>query len=243
MAEEDACDLYMKFQVTPGYAVAGETQSNIELSKSDLTKDFKAGKMFEVTSFSLSTGIGTENRDAKDSRKMIEAQLEPIRESIRAQNKKIRDDHIAAKNPGAPKLLKEPQSPKQLDYSQFLERGDYSAKYPIDMDPIEFTRTLDRASSVLLQNCINRVNYASATLIKRRPTGGPAAGEAFLRIDFDTVLMTNIEWSDDIPIKETCKFVCRAVTVNYKPQLPDGSLGERVQGFWKMAEGLKPVQL
>ena len=37
--------------------------------------------------------------------------------------------------------------------------------------------------------------------------------------------MTELDWDDGEPIKETVEFVCRAVTIHYLPQLPDGSLG------------------
>ena len=32
-------------------------------------------------------------------------------------------------------------------------------------------------------------------------------------------------------VEETCEFVCRSVTISYRPQLPDGSLGGIVPGF------------
>lgn len=237
MADDDISDLYMKF-VLNGSPIAGETRSEVQLSKSDMTKDFKAGSMFEITSFTLSTGIGTQ--DAEDKKRKKEQAS--IVAGLKSQHDALVASMVSAKHPGPFPKFKPPQTDREMDYSKFRQ-GAKDAKYPVDMDPIEFTRSLDRASSVLLQNCIKRVNYDSATLIKRRPTGTQSAGEVFLRIDFTKVLMTNIEWSDDQPIKETCKFVCRAVTIHYKPQLPDGSLGAAVPGFWTMSPGLKQVQL
>lgn len=237
MASDDNSDLYMKFMLD-GSPIPGETRSEVEFEKSDMTKDFKVGSIFEITSFTLSTGIGT--ADAEDKKRKKEQAA--VAASLKSQHDATIAAMVASKHPGPYPKFKPPQTDRELDYSKFRQ-GDKTAKYPIDMDPIEFTRSLDRASSLLLQNCIKRVNYDSATLIKRRPTGNKSAGEVFLRIDFTKVLMTNIEWSDDEPVKETCKFVCRAVTIHYKPQLPDGTLGAAVPGFWTMSPGLKQVQL
>jgi hypothetical protein len=55
----------------------------------------------------------------------------------------------------------------------------------------------------------------------------------YLRIDFYDVLIVEVEWSDDDEVTENCKFICRKVLVQYLPQLPSGSLGGVVRGFWK----------
>lgn len=115
--------------------------------------------------------------------------------------------------------------------------------YPIDVQPVSFTRDIDRGSQIMMQNCIDCTRYDSATLIKRKAAGGIAAGEVFLRLDFVGVLVIGIDWSNEEEIEETTEFICRSVTINYKPQLPDGSLGAVVQGFWAMAPGMKPVTL
>jgi hypothetical protein len=85
--------------------------------------------------------------------------------------------------------------------------------------------------------CIDRISYDSATLIKRKAAGGALSGEVFLRLDFTKVLMIGIDWDQDEPIKEKCKFISRAVTLHYRPQLPDGSLGAPKQAFWTMNPG------
>ena len=70
--------------------------------------------------------------------------------------------------------------------------------------------------------------------MKRKAAGGASAGEVYLRLDFVGVLITQVGWSNDDPVKETCQFIARAITVNYRPQLSDGTLGDTRHGFWSM---------
>jgi hypothetical protein len=85
-----------------------------------------------------------------------------------------------------------------------------------------------------MQKCIDRAFFKRISLIKRRSTGGPAAGEIFLRLDFFHALLTNVQWSNEDEVQETCHFICRAVCINYRPQLPNGSLGARIEEYWSM---------
>ena len=45
-------------------------------------------------------------------------------------------------------------------------------------------------------------------------------------------LLTSVDWSDDDEVEENCTFICRSVVVSYKPQLPDGTLGGTISGFF-----------
>jgi type VI protein secretion system component Hcp len=106
--------------------------------------------------------------------------------------------------------------------------------FPGDLQPTRFTRQIDASSPVLMQKCIDKEVFKRISLIKRRSTGGPAAGEVFLRLDFIEALLIDVSWSNDDEVKEECEFVCRRVCINYRPQLPDGTLGAAVPGFWSM---------
>jgi type VI protein secretion system component Hcp len=106
--------------------------------------------------------------------------------------------------------------------------------FPGDLQPTSFTRSIDASSPVLIQKCIDRALFKRISLIKRRSTGGPVAGEVFLRLDFLDALITDVQWSNEDEVQETCEFICRRVCINYRPQLPDGSLGAPVQGYWSM---------
>jgi type VI protein secretion system component Hcp len=122
-------------------------------------------------------------------------------------------------------------------------RGGKAIEYPVDMHPVTFTRTIDKSSAYFLQNCIDCEGYDRVILIKRKPVGKLAAGEPFLRFDFSNVLMVSVDWSNDDEVEETCQFIFRAVTISYRPQLPDGSLGAVVPAFWSMAPDERPVTL
>jgi type VI protein secretion system component Hcp len=119
-------------------------------------------------------------------------------------------------------------------------RAGKAHKYPVDVQPIAFSRPIDAASPTLIQNWVNYTGYDSVTIIKRKAAGSAAAGEVFLRLDFVGVLMTKISWENDDEVKESCEFICRSVTVTYRPQLPDGTLGAPVSTFWGMT-GQRPV--
>ena len=60
------------------------------------------------------------------------------------------------------------------------------------------------------------------------------AADVYLRIDFDLVLVTKVDWSDDdAEVGEDTSFICRKITIKYRPQLPDGTLGAIKSGGWE----------
>ena len=111
-------------------------------------------------------------------------------------------------------------------------RGEQKA-YPVDLEPFTFSRQMDQASPLLFEMCCNSQSFTSATLIKRKAAGTDVSGRAFLRIDFKDVLVIGVDWDSGDVVKEKCKFICRGVQVQYKPQTPDGMLGAAVPGNWK----------
>jgi hypothetical protein len=80
-------------------------------------------------------------------------------------------------------------------------------------------------------------------MIKRKPAGTEAAGEVYLRMDFVGVLVVKVDWSDSDTVKESISLLARSVTVSYRAQLADGTLGPVIQGFWSMVPGDTPVVL
>ena len=76
-------------------------------------------------------------------------------------------------------------------------------------------------------------------MIKRKAAASNVSGHAFLRIDFTDVLVIGVDWDSGDVVKEKCKFICRGVKVQYKPQTSDGSLGAAVPGTWKRNMGHK----
>ncbi len=218
----EANDLLMKFVDSKGETVKGESGTDLTVQPSAMTKGFEAGKMLEITSFSFAAGLQSDDQD--ETATMLSNFME-------SQNA------LAAKF-GA-RVVKPPKSTRARQYTKFYDREAH--EYPVDINPIQVKRFIDRSSSDLLQNCIRREVYKSASVIKRRAAGGPNSGEVFLRFDFTQVLMINVDWDNDDPIQETYTFVCRGISIRYLPQLPDGSLGAPVQATWKANSSVELV--
>ena len=231
MAEAQSGDILMKF-VLDGRPIAGESASELEIPgkrRSRLLSGFKKLHMFEIDSFTFSVGI--EDDSGGDT------------PAAKGPHAGAKGAHPAAH--GAAHGAKGATTPAKGPLGGFAawRSGRAHKKYPVSVQPISFSRPIDRASSALLQNCIKCTTYDSATLVKRKPAGSQAAGEVYLRMDFTGVLITDIDWSNDDPVKETCKFISRAITVHYRPQLPDGTLGIIRPGFWSMLPWEREVQL
>jgi type VI protein secretion system component Hcp len=107
-----------------------------------------------------------------------------------------------------------------------------STRYPLEVEPVTFTRYMDQASTTLLQALFDSQSLASASIVRRVDTGSGA--NAYLRLDFTDVLIVGIDWDDDELIEEKFKFICRGVQVRFRPQNSDGSLGAAISGAWPM---------
>lgn len=218
MAQQgDSSDLIMKFVLDSEPIPADSTTelASLEGAGNPLLAGFRKGCMFEVDRFTFRAGTQDD-----DSAGNTAAQARPVKGG-KAQT--------AGGN----------QPP--LGYKAW--RAGKDVKYPVDLQPVSFTRSVDSASQILIQNCIDCVSYDHATLIKRKAAGGVAAGEVFLRLDFIGVLVTGVEWTDDSLVSETGHFICRSVIISYRPQLPDGTLGAVVSGFWSMLPNAKQPPL
>jgi type VI protein secretion system component Hcp len=224
MAQGDASDLMMKF-ILQGKPIAAEGRSDVSLgntSSNSLLTGFEPGCVFEIDRFTFRAGIRDDDAGTQKAQGTTGA---PAPQQIGNTQK-----------PGGP-TSRVPRG----GYQGW--RNGHKRKYPADLQPVSFTRSIDASSSVLMQNCIDCVSYDRATLIKRKAAGSKAAGEVFLRLDFIGVLVIGVDWSNDDEVEETCQFICRSVTISYRPQLPDGSLGAVVPGFWSMVPGEKIAPL
>jgi len=94
----------------------------------------------------------------------------------------------------------------------------------------EFTikKTVDSASPLFFKNLATGAHYKTVTLEMRKAGGDPqSSGQVFLKYTFGTVFTTKIDWSgpgDEGP-EEQITFVYGKLSVEYKPQNPDGTLG------------------
>jgi type VI protein secretion system component Hcp len=221
MAKGDHSDLFMIFHDKDDRPIDGE--SSDELSAFDplsekMLKGFDKKKVFEIDRFELSAEA---EQDADD-----------IREAI------VKERHAkpaaGAKGAPAPRVQ---QVTGSIDDE--VKKRMAQQKGP-RVSGISFTRAVDTTSKAFLEKIAIGEGYKSATLVKRKATGGRSAsrmlvaGEVYLRIEFEHVLITEVEWSDDDEeIKEDCKFICRKITIKYRPQLPDGTLGAVVSGSYE----------
>jgi len=180
------------------------------LSKDDkLLFDFWAGKFFEIDEFSL--GLELEDFETTGSA-----------------------------NPGAAANAAVPTG--KFSSWRDLRKSTTDIKaitFPVDMEPFSFTRAIDRASPVLFQSCANSVGFASATVVKRKPTGQTLAMQGFLRFDFKDVLIVKISWTGGALQKEKCQFICRGLTVQYRAQNADGSMAAAQSADWEQKMALR----
>jgi type VI protein secretion system component Hcp len=116
--------------------------------------------------------------------------------------------------------------------------GDTS-KGGVQLNEISVTRQIDIASMALMRACIGTQGFDSASIVKRRAGGGSAeSGQAYLRVDFNGVLITKIDWSDEHVVKEKITFITRGLQMLYRAQLADGTLSTKTQ----QVEFLVPVK-
>ena len=226
MAADEHTDLYLKFVVAgtapDGDAIETETQTKLisgRLTPDPLLKGFKAGHFMEVDSFSF--GIGRPQPTSAEINK--------------PETVVITSNHAQGGHPliHTATVARRREPPGTVEDSKNVKP-----------QPVTFQRSIDTASHILMDHLLNRKIFEHATIIKRKSVGGPAAGEVFLRLDFTKVLIKHIGWSDGLDVKEDVQFIYRAVTMHYRPQLPDGTLGGALQGFWTPKQsGAKAVTL
>ncbi len=97
-------------------------------------------------------------------------------------------------------------------------------KYPLEFDKFTFKRTIDRASPIFFKACCDSTSFDSATLVKRLSQGGDRPVMGIMRIDFYTVLLTGLDWSDGELIQESCDFICQKMKITLRSQTVDGTI-------------------
>jgi type VI protein secretion system component Hcp len=103
------------------------------------------------------------------------------------------------------------------------ERNKVAKSLVGDLAEITISKRMDISSATLLQSCLKREQFQKATVLKRKATG---AGElrTYLKIEFNQLMLTSFDWSDDDVVKETFKFVCRQAIVTYAVEDYGGKL-------------------
>jgi type VI protein secretion system component Hcp len=199
MAEQNKTDLVMQF-VLKGNPVWAECA--LDVWKGDtLMKDFKPAdydnysSFFEIKDFDIKLAL--KDRDEPDS-----------------------PSAVAKSGATGP-------------YPRWRSASDREYKnipYPLEVDAFSFTRVIDSASPIFFENCCRSITFDSAVLVKRLSQGSgsgdaqlPSAG--YMRIDFKEVLITSIGWDDGDMVEEKCACLCRGMTITYRKQNDDGTIG------------------
>ncbi len=218
---EDSTDVLMTF-LNGGNGVPAECQAKWDKGDSMKT-DFTTGTFFQIDDFSLGAGLESEDSDdEEDSRG---------ESSSGGNNLSSRN---ARKSSGSQKSKKS----RGNKFSKYILEG--SLRYPIDMEEISISRQLDKASPIFLESCLKLHAFTKAVIVKRKVVGGVMAKsnvshQGFLRLEFNAPLITSVDWEDGDTVQEKLKFICRGVSVAYRPQKPDGSLGDPVSMSWDLS--------
>jgi type VI protein secretion system component Hcp len=180
--------------------LAAECAAQIDRSDA-LMSGFMDGKYFEISDFSF--GVDLTDDDAKETKE------------------KDKDGN-------------EIKVQKGSKFTRWkTSTGKMVRPYEVNLEEFSFSRQIDIASPILFQSCFRSKSFDSAAVVKRKAggvSGGHGiAGMPFFRIDFSDVLLVSLDWEiDDAVVREKCKFICREVSVQYRPQLANGSPGDVV---------------
>jgi type VI protein secretion system component Hcp len=105
----------------------------------------------------------------------------------------------------------------------------------VDMQPVGYTRIMDSSSPLLFKALADCTTVASITIVKRKGAGATTAGRGYLRLDFEEVLMTKLDWKDSEHVMlENGTFIYRKLTIKYLSQKPDGTLVPGSSANWLM---------
>jgi type VI protein secretion system component Hcp len=208
-------DILMNFVDSSGKPIAAESQSRFN-PNDDFMAGFQRGKFFDVESFDFGVKLHDDADGAGASR-----------------GKKEKEEESGTGGTGGtlPK-------PKKAAFARWLgATGNLkNFGYLVDVDEFGFKRQFDSASPVLFQLCANSTSLKSATLVQRKAgdsTNKMGIAPCYLRIDFDEVLLTSVNWDvEEQGIDEKIKFICRSITVQYRMQMTDGTMAPAVMGGW-----------
>lgn len=215
MAEAANIDVLMAV-FSRGRAMQAESQTELAVGKvvDRLRQGFEPGQFSELQEFSYSAGVGG---------------------SLSSKAKKAQKRATESAEPKAPVPLSPQQRAAALAESQFDRAAKRRKAEFVDMQPVEYTRVFDTASTLLFQALTSCETLDSIAVVKRKAAGTANSGECYLRLDFTKVLITNLDWKDsEHLVMETGTFIYRELRIRYRPQNQDGSLGSVIESKWVM---------
>jgi type VI secretion system secreted protein Hcp len=108
-----------------------------------------------------------------------------------------------------------------------------------EFQPLKIAQRVDRAVPILVQLAAGGQHVASATLACRRPGRDPVD---YLKVTLADVLISGVHLSDaaDAPPSAEVLLAYGRITIEYRPQMPDGSLGPPVVAGWDVRANRRP---
>lgn len=219
MAKDDASDVLMTFIVSGTTGVPAECLAKWDTSDTTMMADFSSGSVFEVEDFSFGAGVESDEKDDDRKRGTAGSGTQGLSQRSGDDKSGSLDGKSSGKSGGG-------------KFRNYVSFGSVKGNR-IEVQEISITRQVDKGSPTFLKNCLNLTPFAKAVLVKRKFTGNHDYHEAFLRIEFKEPLITSVDWDESEVLKEKIKFVCRGVTIAYKPQKEDGSLDVSSSMTWE----------
>ena len=211
MADNNGTDVLMQLRFDNG-PLEAECQTEVDSDDDPFVSDYDNGTFFEVKEFSF--GMNIDDKDPKTD--SVNAGSQPFATPQGARglhglgDGRLTPAQIAAIAAATKKESKfgrwKSASPSDLQSMKC---------YPVRMDEVSIKRDYDKASPVLFRQCCLSGAFKSASLIKRKDVGGSKL-RGFLRMEFNDVLITHLEWEDGDTIEESFRFVFRSVTIKYR---------------------------
>jgi type VI protein secretion system component Hcp len=227
MADQPKSEMFMKFVKKDDWKGGGPVWAECAAVKDDdddWMKDFTPSPdvdtysdFFEVTKFEF--GVDVKPEDTSKSGPQTQKLLSAVPGKNHAQG---HAQGQGGKAKDAWQSWRSATSDSDLD----------NLKYPFEVDKFQFERLIDSASMTLFEACCGSQTFKNVIFVKRVSMGGDKPGRAFLRIDFDKVMVTSLNWDDGDMLNETCEFICRGFRIQYRRQQADGTLLEPISVEW-----------
>ena len=109
----------------------------------------------------------------------------------------------------------------------------------VDIQDMQFSKWVDKASPNLMMACSNGKHYPKAMLTVRKAGENPVE---YMKITMENVLVTGVETGgrkDEDKLTETVRLNFAKVKTEYTPQADDGSAEAAVIYGWNIAENTK----
>lgn len=251
MAKGDSVDLMIKFVKSGTKALEGECTTVLVKpggESNNLIKGFDPGYFSEIDRFTMRAGIRDEDADEGKSGTQTTQQRSQATTTTTTTNGPHGTTTTTTTSNAQHQTATARQTSTRGSYQSWRNGTNKGRGFPVDLAPVSFTRVIDKTSKDLIQSCIDSESFEKITLIKRKSSGiqnisgEVGSGDVFLRVDFIGCLIIKVDWDNDDKVTETVDFICRTVSIRYRPQLPDGSLGATKTGFYTMVGDIQPPE-